>query len=169
MVRSIGSREDVWNKKAFKTPGGLKKTDLMINPKTGKITSKKASEAAKKRYKTNLKKGIGLCGPCIQKYLKGEIKINKSRNVPKKNKKIIKPKTSPPKIKVVGPKNEKRLKEIEKDLKKLDRNLNRESTKSQGVMTKKVLALLEKIKNTRKMRTEVKKAIIIAKKKKKKS
>jgi hypothetical protein len=38
----IGSREDVWYEKAFKTTGGLKKQDLMINV-TGKIVSKKKS------------------------------------------------------------------------------------------------------------------------------
>jgi hypothetical protein len=35
-----GSREEVWNCKAYKTSGGLIKNDLMIN-KTGKIVSKK--------------------------------------------------------------------------------------------------------------------------------
>jgi len=38
----VGSREDVWNCKAYKTSGGLIKDDLMINP-NGKIVSKKKS------------------------------------------------------------------------------------------------------------------------------
>jgi len=35
-----GSREDVWNCKAYKTSGGLTKNDLILN-KYGKIVSKK--------------------------------------------------------------------------------------------------------------------------------
>ncbi|NBU99607.1 MAG: hypothetical protein EBS19_15595, partial [Spirochaetia bacterium] len=38
----IGTREDVWNKKAYKTTGGLIKNDLMVNT-NGKIVSKKKS------------------------------------------------------------------------------------------------------------------------------
>ena len=38
----VGSREDVWNCKAYKTSGGLIKDDLMINT-NGKIVSKKKS------------------------------------------------------------------------------------------------------------------------------
>ena len=166
-MRLVGSREDVWDKKAVKTPGGLRRTDLMINPKTGKIISKKASEAAKKRYKDSLKKGVGFCRPCIQKYLKGEMKINKNFLNKKTTKKAVKPKTSPKRVKVVGPKNEKRLKEIEKDLEKLERQLNRASNVSEGKFTKKVTDLLDKIKKTRKMRSEVRKKIIADKKAKK--
>ena len=40
----VGSREDVWNSKAYKTSGGLIKDDLMINT-NGKIVSKKKSVA----------------------------------------------------------------------------------------------------------------------------
>ncbi len=48
----IGSREDVWNCKAYKTTGGLNKNDLMLNS-TGKIVSKKksATEAYLDRFK----------------------------------------------------------------------------------------------------------------------
>ena len=48
----IGSREDVWNCKAYKTTGGLNKNDLMLNT-TGKIVSKKksATEASIDRFK----------------------------------------------------------------------------------------------------------------------
>jgi len=48
----IGSREDVWNCKAYKTTGGLNKNDLMLNT-SGKIVSKKksATEAYIDRFK----------------------------------------------------------------------------------------------------------------------
>ena len=48
----IGSREDVWNSKAYKTTGGLIKNDLMLNI-NGKIVSKKKSaiEASLDRFK----------------------------------------------------------------------------------------------------------------------
>jgi DVNP family len=48
----IGTREDVWNKKAYKTTGGLIKNDLMLNT-NGKIVSKKKSvtEAVLDRFK----------------------------------------------------------------------------------------------------------------------
>ena len=40
----VGSREDVWNSKVYKTTGGLTKNDLMLNS-NGKIVSKKKSAA----------------------------------------------------------------------------------------------------------------------------
>jgi phage anti-repressor protein len=48
----VGSREDVWNCKAYKTTGGLNKNDLMLNT-SGKIVSKKksATEASLDRFK----------------------------------------------------------------------------------------------------------------------
>ena len=48
----VGSREDVWNCKAYKTTGGLNKNDLMLNT-SGKIVSKKksATEAYLDRFK----------------------------------------------------------------------------------------------------------------------
>ena len=48
----VGSREDVWNNKAYKTTGGLNKNDLLLNSQ-GKIVSKKKSvtEAYIDRFK----------------------------------------------------------------------------------------------------------------------
>jgi phage anti-repressor protein len=48
----VGSREDVWNCKAYKTTGGLTKNDLILNH-NGKIVSKKksATEASLDRFK----------------------------------------------------------------------------------------------------------------------
>ena len=48
----VGSREDVWTSKAYKTTGGLNKNDLMLNT-SGKIVSKKksATEAYIDRFK----------------------------------------------------------------------------------------------------------------------
>ena len=52
---TIGSKVQVWNGKADKTIGGLKKDDLMKN-KRGKIVSKKKHEQGKIMYeKNNLK------------------------------------------------------------------------------------------------------------------
>jgi len=50
----VGSREDVWNKKAYKTTGGLIKNDLILNTR-GKIVSKKksASESYIDRFKVH--------------------------------------------------------------------------------------------------------------------
>ena len=50
----MGSREDVWNCKAYKTTGGLTKEDFIINHK-GKIVSKKKSvkETLMRRFKLN--------------------------------------------------------------------------------------------------------------------
>lgn len=42
----VGSRQQVWNENAFKTPGGLKKTSLMMN-KRRRIVSKKKYHTAK--------------------------------------------------------------------------------------------------------------------------
>ena len=49
-ARRYGSRYEVFDTQtAFQTRGGLKKEDLMLS-RTGKIVSKKKSEAAKKLY-----------------------------------------------------------------------------------------------------------------------
>jgi hypothetical protein len=56
----MGSREDVWNCKAYKTSGGLTKDDFIINSK-GKIVSKKKStiETFNDRFKLcGVNKGI---------------------------------------------------------------------------------------------------------------
>ena len=57
----IGSRAQVWNRTAFKTPGGLKRDDLVMN-KWGRIVSKKKHNTAKKeqrlkKYGYTAKKG----------------------------------------------------------------------------------------------------------------
>ena len=47
---NIGSRAQVWHGTAYQTSGGLKKPDLRKN-KWGRIVSKRASEAARNRFK----------------------------------------------------------------------------------------------------------------------
>ena len=46
-IPTIGSRAQVWHGNAYRTSGGLKKSDLKKN-KNGEIVSKKASAAAKR-------------------------------------------------------------------------------------------------------------------------
>ena len=46
-LRKIGSRRKVWNGTAHRTPGGLTKSDLMVN-KYGRIVSRKRVAHAKK-------------------------------------------------------------------------------------------------------------------------
>ena len=46
----IGSRAQVWHGTAYKTSGGLRKSDLKMN-KHGRIVSKKMSSSAKKNKK----------------------------------------------------------------------------------------------------------------------
>ena len=48
----IGSRAEVWNGKAQKTSGGLRRGDLTKN-KHGRIVSKKKQEAGRKAFKKN--------------------------------------------------------------------------------------------------------------------
>jgi len=57
----IGSRQQVWNRTAYKTEGGLHRDDLMMN-KWGRIVSKKKHATAKKemrlkKYGYTAKKG----------------------------------------------------------------------------------------------------------------
>ncbi len=40
-IKRTGTRQEVFEGLALKTTGGLSQTDLQVNPKTGKITSKK--------------------------------------------------------------------------------------------------------------------------------
>ena len=49
MVRKFGSRSEVWEESCSMTRGGLSKDDLMLS-KTGRIVSKKKSEAAREAY-----------------------------------------------------------------------------------------------------------------------
>ena len=53
MTRKYGSRQDVIDGLATKTRGGLTADDLFVNPKSGKIVSKRKSEIAKANYKTH--------------------------------------------------------------------------------------------------------------------
>ena len=48
-----GQRRQVFKGRAERMPSGLKKSDLIENPKTGRIVSKKKSVAAKARYNQN--------------------------------------------------------------------------------------------------------------------
>lgn len=47
-----GQRRQVYEGRALKTRGGLRKGDLKVSKSTGKIVSKKASVAAKKAYRS---------------------------------------------------------------------------------------------------------------------
>jgi|TARA_B110000977_G_scaffold119012_1_gene153460 hypothetical protein len=57
MMKTIGSRAEVFHKTAMKTSGGLKKGDLMQD-KAGNIRSKAASCAALDRMKREGKKAM---------------------------------------------------------------------------------------------------------------
>ena len=87
-VLSVGSRAQVFNGNAKKTAGGLKKSDL-FKDEAGRIRSKKASEAAKKR--------IAAKGHGFKKYV-DEAKKNKGKKF-KKMQKIAKSSTKKPKKK----------------------------------------------------------------------
>ena len=56
-MHTIGSRRQVWNGTAKKTPGGLLKSDLMMN-KHGRIVSKAKHNTAKKENRL-IKAGYG--------------------------------------------------------------------------------------------------------------
>ena len=45
-----GQRRQVYLGKARKTRGGLTKADLKVNPKTGRVVSRRASSVAKRDY-----------------------------------------------------------------------------------------------------------------------
>jgi hypothetical protein len=69
-IKTRGNRQEVWNGRAIKTPGGLKKEDLILN-KRGKLVSKKMSESAKLRYP---KLKAALCNS-EQKEIENEVAI----------------------------------------------------------------------------------------------
>lgn len=69
-IKARGNRQDVWDGKAKRTSGGLRKEDLIKN-KRGKIVSKKMSESAKSRYP---KLKAALCGS-EQKEIEKEVVI----------------------------------------------------------------------------------------------
>lgn len=50
-----GSRQQVWNKTAYKTPGGLVRSQLLMNPR-GRIVSKSKSISTKKEKGSRFKK-----------------------------------------------------------------------------------------------------------------
>jgi hypothetical protein len=70
---AVGNRVQVFHGKAKHTSGGLKQKDLFLNKKTGKITSKAQSEAAKKRMAQMKKKNPAM-------YRKWREQIEKNRN-----------------------------------------------------------------------------------------
>merc|ERR1711879_139407 len=95
-VSIIGKRRSVFSGKKDHTQSGLKKSDLKKN-KAGKIVSKKASEAAKKKkgYKKIMawgqafkaaRKALGIKGfcPCGGKTSKGQALLKKTRSLYKK-------------------------------------------------------------------------------------
>ena len=61
-MTKIGSREEVWQKIARQTSSGLQRKDFIY--KKGKIVSKKASLASKKR----IAEGKGFCKMCFEKF-----------------------------------------------------------------------------------------------------
>merc|ERR1712131_118735 len=69
-----GSRRQVWNGTRTKTVGSLQKGDLMQN-KRGRIVSKKASKAGKKRYNQHLK-------PWVAAFTKARAKLGITGFVP---------------------------------------------------------------------------------------
>ena len=95
-VSVFGKRRSVFSGKRVKTFGGLKKDDLRRN-KAGKIVSKKASAAAKKRsgFKkvaawgkavSNARKALGIKGFCAVggKSAKGQALLKKVRSLYRK-------------------------------------------------------------------------------------
>lgn len=57
-TKPIGSRAEVFHGTADKTSGGLKKKDLMLDPKDGQIKSVAAHQAALDRMKREGKKHL---------------------------------------------------------------------------------------------------------------
>ena len=88
-VSARGSRRQVWNRTAKRTPGGLKREDL-FQDKYGNIKSKRASKKAKKNK--NLRKA----GWTFKKGSFGAVKIDgsKGKKSPKKKSKSRKAKKS---------------------------------------------------------------------------
>jgi hypothetical protein len=95
-IKTRGNRQEVWNGRAIKTPGGLKKEDLILN-KRGKLVSKKMSESAKLRYP---KLKAALCNS-EQKEIEKEVVIPLKKEIEDEVviplKKEIKPKKAKPK------------------------------------------------------------------------
>jgi hypothetical protein len=67
IIKTVGSREEVWAGTAKRTSGNLTKDDLML--KGGRLVSKKQSELAQKRYAKMIQTQTGIfkackCGKC---------------------------------------------------------------------------------------------------------
>ena len=152
--KKVGTREQVWKDIAQQTSGGLRKRDLMIS-KTGKLVSKKASEAAKNRMKS----GKGICAYCIKQY-KGEIKNNNKNN---KTKRVLKVK----KIKTTGV-TQKQVDELSKEIEKIRTKAGRIAEKEDRV-TKAVKDLMAKVREKTKELFALKRALKAKAKKKKKA
>ena len=54
-MKRRGNKHEVFHGRAFRTAGGLKRVDLVLN-KYGKVVSRRQSEAGKKRGTESLKK-----------------------------------------------------------------------------------------------------------------
>ena len=55
-MKKFGTRKEVWTHQALQTKGGLKKDDLIVRPRDGKLVSKRKSELGRLQYaKNNLK------------------------------------------------------------------------------------------------------------------
>ena len=77
----FGSREKVWNHTAYKTPGGLTRSQLLMN-KRGRIVSKDKFQSSTKEHKM----GQRLFKHYTAKKGKfGAVKKHKSKNTRKKN------------------------------------------------------------------------------------
>ena len=75
----FGSRQQVWNETAYKTPGGLLRSELLMN-KWGRIVSKNKHTSSKKEMR--LKK----YGYTAKKGKFGYVKINSTRSKNKSKK-----------------------------------------------------------------------------------
>jgi hypothetical protein len=62
VIKTVGTREEVWAGTAKRTSGRLTKTDLML--KGGRLVSKKQSELAQKRYAKMIQTQTGLFKLC---------------------------------------------------------------------------------------------------------
>jgi hypothetical protein len=80
-----GSRAQVWHGTAFKTPGGLKKDDLIMN-KNGRIVSKK-KHATAKRDNRLVKAGFLTKKGTFGFIKSGSVKSKKSSRKTKKSRK----------------------------------------------------------------------------------
>jgi seryl-tRNA synthetase len=132
----VGTREQVWAGVAQKTSGGLRKKDLMIS-KSGKIVSKKASEAAKERMKSTI------CSYCF-KLFKGEVKENKTERKLKEKK--------------VKGASKKRVAELEKEIESLRKKAGRIAEREDRI-TKEVRDLLKQVSQKTREMVKMKKAL----------